>query len=381
MERLLIVDDNPKNIELLGNVLSENNFEVEYALDGEEALNILEEDEFDLILMDIMMPNMDGFETCKRIKQMKGKSEIPLIFLTAINETESISRGFELGGVDYLTKPFNTEELLARVNTHISLKKSRDELSELNQSLEEKVRKRTAELVNVNEKLELANKDLAVLDQSKNEFLNIINHEIRTPLNGILGFSGIIKETIKNEVVVSMINMLDESCNRLEKFSLLALDISRLNSLGPEALDIEPLDINELMEITVTSVQENIEKKNISIDKNIEKNIINIDKEYFHKCFKILIINALKHSPENSKISITGKIINDVYSIIIKDEGNGFPEILLNKGIKSFITNHIDKNPGLELYLSKLIAESHKGKILLKNQQGALVEILLPLNQ
>ncbi len=381
MNRLLIVDDNPKNIQLLGNILSENNYEVEYALNGKDALNALQSDDFDLILMDIMMPEMDGFEACKRIKQLDNKKDIPLIFLTAINESESISHGFELGGVDYLTKPFNTNELLARINTHISLKKSKDEINNLNQYLEKKVKRRTEKLVVLNEKLEQAYKDLAVLDQSKNDFLNIISHEIRTPLNGILGFTNFIKENVKDESIVNIINLLNNSCKRLEDFSYLALDISKLNSLGSKKMFFAPFDISEIIKDVAKSFQDDIKTKNLSLDLNLDTAHLKIDINYLSKCIETILYNAQKHSPENGRISVAGNLLNDNYLIKIKDEGTGFPKILIEKGIKAFITEHIDNNPGLELYYCKLIIENHKGTINLKNQNGALVEIQLPVNQ
>lgn len=379
MGRILIVDDNPKNIQLLGNVLTENNFEVEYVLNGEDALDMLESECFDLILMDIMMPGMDGFETCQKIKHTKAK-DIPLVFLTAMNEIESISKGFEVGGVDYLSKPFNTPELLARIRTHIALKQSKDELQELNQSLERKVEERTEELVVVNDKLSRANMDLAVLDQSKNEFLTIINHEIRTPLNGIIGFVNVIKASIKDEIILEMINQLDESCKRLEAFSLQALDISNLNSRGQKALNLVKADINNLINQVVDSQAEKLNAKKIELDYNIESKELNVDMKYFTLCVSIILVNAIQHSSPNSKITLSGSTSDHLYSLSIKDEGNGFPDLLLQKGIKAFISTHVDGNPGLELYLSKLIAENHQGHLNIRNDNGAVVEVQLPLN-
>jgi phosphoserine phosphatase RsbU/P len=126
---ILIVDDNPKNLQILGNYLRKEGFKVEFALDGKSALDWIERREFDLILLDIMMPGMDGFEVCKIIKSNPFKQNIPIIFLTAKVDTESIINGFDLGAVDYVIKPFNQKELIARVKTQIEIKKSRDEIA------------------------------------------------------------------------------------------------------------------------------------------------------------------------------------------------------------------------------------------------------------
>ncbi|GAB6096847.1 hypothetical protein JCM14469_31000 [Desulfatiferula olefinivorans] len=119
---ILIVDDEPKNIQLLGSLLRERNYRVEFALNGAKALAWLDEKPFDLVLLDIMMPDMDGYEVCRRIKDNLTIRHIPVIFLTAKTETEDIVKGFEAGGADYITKPFKTPELLARVKVHVEMK-------------------------------------------------------------------------------------------------------------------------------------------------------------------------------------------------------------------------------------------------------------------
>ena len=136
---ILIVDDNPKNIQLLGNVLTEKGYSVEFALNGHDALNWVDEKEFDLILLDVMMPEMDGFEVCKHLKKNIKTREIPVIFLTSKTDSKSILRGFEMGAVDYISKPFNKNELLSRVTTHVALMTTRKELAEKNQVLTDSI--------------------------------------------------------------------------------------------------------------------------------------------------------------------------------------------------------------------------------------------------
>ena len=127
---ILIVDDIPKNLQVLGNVLSHEGYKFEFATDGKKALDWTKNKNFDLILLDVMMPEMSGFEVCEHLKANPETSDIPIIFLTARTDTESIVKGFNLGAVDYVTKPFNESELLARISTQVTLKKSQDEISE-----------------------------------------------------------------------------------------------------------------------------------------------------------------------------------------------------------------------------------------------------------
>ena len=137
--RILIVDDTVKNIQVLGTVLKQEGYQINVAQNGLQALDIVGKVTPDLILLDVMMPELDGFETCKRLKDDPATAEIPVIFLTAKVETDDIVKGFELGAVDYVTKPFNTTELLKRVDTHLSL-------HHLRQRLEQLVAERTAQL-------------------------------------------------------------------------------------------------------------------------------------------------------------------------------------------------------------------------------------------
>jgi len=129
--KILIVDDIPKNIELAANILSTKNYNITFAKSGPAALQKVKAIDFDLILLDVMMPEMDGFEVCEKLKNDPATKNIPVIFLTAKTETENIVRGFELGAVDYVTKPFNTDELLARVNTHVGIKSKLEEKERL----------------------------------------------------------------------------------------------------------------------------------------------------------------------------------------------------------------------------------------------------------
>jgi len=135
---ILIVDDNPKNLQVLGNYLKLDGYLVEFAMNGETALDWTRKTEFDLILLDIMMPGMDGFEVCKTIKSNPLNHKTPIIFLTAKIDTESIVNAFDLGAVDYVIKPFNQKELIARVKTQIEIKRGRDEIAKNLEVIEHK---------------------------------------------------------------------------------------------------------------------------------------------------------------------------------------------------------------------------------------------------
>src|SRR5512147_784246 len=133
--RILVVDDTPANIQALAGTLKERGYQISVATNGKQALEIVERVHPDLILLDVMMPEMDGFETCRRLKASEGTRGIPVIFLTAKTEVEDIVKGFEVGAVDYVAKPFNPHELLARVSTHLTMDELRRKLASKNAEL------------------------------------------------------------------------------------------------------------------------------------------------------------------------------------------------------------------------------------------------------
>lgn len=126
-----MVDDNPENLRLLGAILEQQGYSTAFAINGDEALHFIENELPDLILLDIMMPGDDGYTVCRKFRQMQATKMVPIIFLTARTETDDIVKGFTAGGVDYVTKPFNQAELLARVKTHLELKRAREEIKTL----------------------------------------------------------------------------------------------------------------------------------------------------------------------------------------------------------------------------------------------------------
>lgn len=302
--KILVVDDNLKNIQIVANLLSENHYNIEAALSGEEALQWVEKTNFDLILLDIMMPEMDGFEVCEKLKQKKKNQDLPIIFLTAKTDIESISKAFSKGGYDYLTKPFNSDELLARVKTHVELKVSKDKLKEVNKWLDEKVQERTAQLHESNENLDKANKQLLVLDKAKNQFLMLISHEIRTPLNGIVGSAYFLNDMIDDPELKDFLDMLKESVDRLDKFSKTALEITQMQTVG-RGIDKTNIQMNNVIAKVLESILADAEEKQCTIETDYTgTDSISVIEDYFTRAVEELVGNAVKFSNKNSVIRI-----------------------------------------------------------------------------
>lgn len=381
--KLLIVDDLPDNIKLLANVLSKEGFDIEFATSGFEALECLNAEKFDLILLDIMMPELNGFETCQRIKENPDLTDVPVIFLTAAVDVSSLQEGFQAGGVDYITKPFNAQELLARVNTHLELKSSKEKLKELNATLENKVKQRTNELATAHERLQLAHNELRILDDAKNNFLKIISHELRTPLNSILGFTELIREDPNGEDLPILINGLNRAAWRLEKLSYTALNITKLKVESSE-IQLEKVSLKRTVQGALSDLENSMENVVCNFDfGGIDPSIqIYGDPTLLQQCFYNILENANHHSSECCVVTDYNSY-GDV-SCQISDNGDGFSDIALSNPFKLFAPgqNYINKHAGLGLNLSKLIMEAHNGRIEIGNvkDSGALVSLYFSKN-
>lgn len=184
---ILIVDDTRANLELLSSMLQSRGYRVRPAPSGELALQAAQREAPDIVLLDINMPGMSGYEVCERMKADPKLAAVPVIFVSALGETLDKVKGFGLGAVDYVTKPFELEEVEVRVSTHLELSRLRRQLEFHNRHLEELVDQRTRQLAE-------AHARLAILDQAKSDFLGLISHEVRTPLVGVFGAAEMLLE-------------------------------------------------------------------------------------------------------------------------------------------------------------------------------------------
>ncbi|SMO90815.1 two-component system, unclassified family, sensor histidine kinase and response regulator [Saccharicrinis carchari] len=377
--KILIVDDRQKNIQVLGSLLRQENYIIGVATNGEQALEILiGSNDYDLILLDVNMPVMDGFEACRAIRVHEDLKEIPIIFLTAMVDTDSIVTGFEAGGQDYVTKPFNSNELLAKVNTHLELKHSKDQLRKVNQWLEDKVLERTKELRHSHLKLQKAYQELNVLDKSKSEFLAIISHQINTPLNGILGFIGVLKHEITDTHLQEMFKYLEISAHRLDSFSKVSLKITRLRT-RTLPVDKKQIAIEDLIRSSQESLVEKIKSKNIAFDIGGAGNMIKGDPELVEFCIESILDNAINYSPNNGIVQINISSAGNNTRFAVIDRGNGFNPRSLNNLFELFVPDqeHSEENKGLDLALAKLIMDAHEGTIEVLNNEGKGATVIL----
>lgn len=380
-KQILIVDDILENVQLAGTILQQENYSISISTSGKEALKIAEQRKFDLILLDIMMPEMDGFEVCRRLKENNVTKDIPVIFLTAKSEVDSIKKGFQIGAQDYVTKPFSIEELLARVKTHIELKEQKDRLESMNKYLEDKVRERTEELRKVNQRL-------LKLEKAKSNFLNLIGHEMRTPLSGVTSFTMLFEMSNPTEKQKEYLGYLKEATERLYKFSEAALLITSLNTERFQ-MQMNSYHVHDLVNHAVKDMQKKASKKNVIIDNKVEdKNLkVWVDSQFIKKSLQIVIENSIRFTPEGSSIEITANFDEDSVWIDIKDHGKGFSKEDMDNIFEYFSTgdvNHHNEGFGLGLATLKLIMEANFGEVKISNRedgQGAHVKLIFSLNR
>ncbi len=384
-ERVLVVDDNPKNLQVLAALLSENNYSVEVALNGKTALKWLNNTDFDAILLDVMMPEMNGFKTCELIKANPNHADLPVIFLTARHDIEGITEGFAKGGVDYITKPFNQQELMMRLKTHIELKKSREKLLNVNNWLQTEVKNKTEELIESNNNLIVAYEELKQLDRAKNDFLNTISHELRTPLNGIVGSINLLNIYDHDEHIKEIITLLEKSVHNLEKYSYSALQISNLQLKGESQLSMEPVDIIPLLIAIIQDKSQHLKnnKINTHINCSCQNAWVNMDLAYMQEALTALIECSYTFTPKGDiKIDINAN--ENRLEIIIKDKGSLFSDTEIKHFFRSVKNQNyqFERSNTIEIYLAKIVILLHKGNITFHNeedQSGTYTILNLPL--
>jgi two-component system sensor histidine kinase/response regulator len=359
---ILIVDDTTKNIQVLGNILYSKGYNISVATSGKEALESVKAKTPDLILLDIQMPEMDGFEVCKNLKSNPSTKEIPVIFLTAVTDPEKIVHGFELGAVDYITKPLNPAELFMRVATHIEIKESRTKLEELN--------------------------------ATKDKFFKIIAHDLRNPFAGIMGLSEIMENELKDNGKLNESTFLQYSqliFNSAKSALSLIENLAQWAKSQTGEIVVSPrnLPFNNLLLNTLPIVTSNAFNKNIILEKNIsDQDIVFADEALSNMIIRNLLTNAIKFTHPGGKIIVSTKMEGDFLEISISDTGIGISPKNLSKIFRidskfSSLGTNKEKGTGLGLILCQEFVEKQGGTIRVESElgKGSKFTFTLPLGK
>ncbi len=344
--KILIVDDISRNIQIVANVLYPEKYQMTFARNGKTALKHVENENFDLILLDIMMPEMDGFEVCRILKADSRTENIPVIFLTAKTDSESIVLGFELGAVDFVTKPFNNAELLARVKTHIKLRKTERELREAN--------------------------------LTKDKFFSILAHDLRNPFQGLIGFAGLLYNNIEElefEKIKEFSQVIYEASEHAYSLleNLLQWARSQMGRIEwqPTEIDINK-NVTEILDLLSTTAK----KKQISlINETARGNTAYADENMFKTILRNLVFNALKFTPQNGKVTVSLGIKDDMLVVRVSDTGCGIREEDMDKLFRIDVHHSTqgtgeEKGTALGLILCKEFVERCGGTIWAESKVG-----------
>ncbi len=369
--KVLIVDDIPENLTVLSNILYQEQIEISVAIDGKQALKSINIDKPDLILLDISMPEMDGFQVCEKLKQDPETKEIPIIFLTAKVQPEDVVKGFKIGAVDYITKPFNPQELISRVDTHLKLKHSQDIITKQNQHIKKQ------------------NKELKELNATKDKFFSIIAHDLKSPFNTLVGFSQLLVDNFeKYEVkkVKKFIHLIYQSS--LKGFTLLEnlLNWSRAqtNRIKQKPQNI---DLFRIIDENITLLSSNAHSKKIEIINNVEPDTFAYaDENMITTVVRNLLSNALKFTKKEGWIKIWTEEQDQETKVCIQDTGVGMDKETKEKLFK--IDEHVstkgtanEEGSGLGLILCREFVEKNNGKIGVESEisKGSTFYFTLPL--
>jgi len=348
---ILIVDDNPSNLAMLFNYLTRRGYKVLVADSGKTALSMANEVEPDLILLDVIMPEMDGYTVCTEIKNNERIKDVPVIFLSAVSSAEDKIRAFNSGGVDYITKPFNYEELAARVSAQLTIKHQKAKLLQLNN-------------------------DLEVINTRKDRLFSIISHDIRSPLSTILGYSEIIIEDFNdlspdeikeyNHYIHNVAKEINGLMSNLLDWSRIQLD--RIDYLPEE------MKLSKVIEKIKNLFKQAAELKGITLTADTSQaDLISADINMLNTILRNLVSNAIKFTNHGGAVSITSFIDKGRVYISVADTGIGIStqEIknlfkLVNQQPKTGTNN--EKGTGLGLILCKEFIEKHGGTLTVESE-------------
>lgn len=360
---VLIVDDTEANVILLSHVLKAEGFNIMVAFNGADTLEILEARKPDLILLDVMMPEMSGYEVCSRINEIDELKHIPVIFLSALSETSNKVEGFESGGVDYITKPFQKEEVLARIKNHLYLAKLQKEREEQIQVLKE----REAELENLNRK--------------KDSLIRMVSHDIKNPLVGIVGITKMINERpdMSEQQKKEMLEAVEKSGAKLLDMVQTMLDNDSSNSFKEE-LNTRLVYLDKLIDRVISVNKPKAIFKEIGlgiVDTDFEGSMI-LDEEKIEVLLNNLVSNALKFTPKGGKVSLSFSHEGDHGLFKVSDTGIGIPEesreglFSSREDIKREVVlgTNGEKGTGLGLDVVLKYVELHNGKIWVESKVG-----------
>jgi len=341
---ILIVDDTAENLRLLTSMLGDKGFEVRPVTSGRQALQAAERSAPDLVLLDITMPEMDGYEVCRRLKEHATLRDIPVIFLTALTETADKLKAFSVGGVDYISKPFQIDEVLARAKVHISLRRAQKELADNYERLRE-------------------------LEKVRDHLVHLIVHDMRSPMAVVMGNLELVQMYAGDSLPPDATRSLETAARGLRNLCNMTNDLLDVNKMeeGKLTLKLESCDVLTLAREIADGISTLDRTRTITVDRDGPV-LASCDVGMVRRILQNLLSNAVKHTPDGSGVRVTAAQAGDKVRVSVIDTGPGVPVEAREKIFEKFgaVETRADQkyhSVGLGLAFCKLAVEAHGGRI------------------
>jgi len=358
---ILVVDDVPANVQLLGGILRAQGYRVQECLNGPEALAAAAAHPPDVILLDIMMPEMNGYAVCERLKADEILAMVPVIFLSSLSDALDKVKAFSVGGVDYITKPFQIDEVHARVETHLKLRRLQLELETQNRSL-------------------IASNDrLRELETLRDNLVHMIIHDLRNPLTAIASFAYLLEAAEGgnlSEKGRGYIGYIIKSTDLLIEMSSAMLDVSRMES-GQMQLNLAPCDLGAIAREVVSRMEALKGERRIALVLPERRVLVSGDAQLLSRLVQNLVGNALKFVPAaTGMIEIGLEPREGLVRCTVRDNGPGIPPEHQQQVFDKFWQGTARQqgykySSGLGLTFCKMVVEAHGGKIGVESEVGA----------
>jgi len=369
---VLLVDDEPLNLQVVGGLLHATGYDITFAKNGLRALELAKQSPPDLILLDVMMPEIDGYEVCKRLKEDPETADVPIIFLTCSSQIEDKIAGFNAGGIDYLTKPCQPDEFLARVKSHVELKRAREQISNANSDLHKVI-----------EQLHEANATQA-------RFFSFFIDDLLRPARETCNFPKFLAENFdaleREQILSAAADMEKQACQAFELLKNLSEWVSV--QAGLRLPQKTPFCLKDAADSALRELEHALAAKSLFYKNQISnKLIVNADEKMIATVLKALVSNAIKFTPRSGRITVLANKHGEFVEVSVRDTGVGMsPEriqLLLNPGERlTTAGTENEQGSGLGFILCQQIVQKHGGDMQVGSEpgKGSVFSFTLPLN-
>ena len=369
---ILIVDDEPNNFAVIAAQLSDCDYQIHYASSGQQALSSLDIYNPDLILLDVMMPGINGIEVCQQIKAMPKWQAIPIVMVTALSSKSDLAKCLDAGADDFISKPVNPEELRARIKSMLRIKKQFDKIQSLTQ-----IQENTIDTLKIS------------LGALRGNLASNLSHELNTPLYGIIAPIELIKDFLKDMKIapaLEMLDLVDQSACRIEMLTKRLLVYFELEAFVSKQHSVKPMRTKFSSTAIETTLRSQAQSSNRSNDLvfSLEDAEIALSEQYLSTLLYELVDNALKFSSSGTSITVSSQIEGDMLKLSVLDLGRGMTEEQIAK-IDAFIQfereTYEQQGTGLGLTISRKIAELTGGQFWITSvyQHETTVHLTLPI--